>query len=605
LSKISRRQSLKAITAGAAGAYSLITFSPLKTFAETLARGMVSDATSRNLKNQIFLEPSRKLLHINLSGAPTRWYFDHLLKPSDSHTFVPNPMVCTELLPRVPENPLAVNSVYKTAYMNGYNFPSLWLNDVPMVGGGKRPMADLQKNMLMIRGCDMQIDGHFLNTMKQVTNTQDDLSITGLAADGSKTFMPAISMGSCAATSAFKGRVVRKPIEIPYDHKNYLDFLLAPFYEKSATESELIEAEEAAMKIIEGAASSNQNGAATLYNEKQQAREIIRKKIRNLNDVYTTLVKKYEDLLVRSFSETRIKGISEFDYTMPRMPLKVSGNVSKEDFTRFLNYYYFAGKTCESDFEHLSKQVTQKKLAQQFAIAEFCLTENLSSSITISPYSAGSFSDKFFDFIGCDPEHYYRSYDEAGNHTVISRRTEKVKAVQKDAKFDSHFLGFLPEFWICNYFYLGFSAALLELTDRLKQTKVDNTNLFNETVIHIASEFEREPVLNQFSGTDHNYRAGAVSMISGMVNGPLLVGNIYSDTTDDSRRGTRGDSAPMESLGGKKIDHRNVLSTLSEMLRVERITSRAKSLVEVKNGQVTGVIEKPLNLPPEKKYEKA
>ncbi len=592
MSKIGRRQSLK----GLAGLYSLVAFSPLQSLADTLVNNLVAEATSKHLQNKLSQEPAKRFLHINLSGAPTRWYFDQLLKPFDSDHFVPHPLICTEFTEPDPNNPLLIQTAYKTTKLHGYNFPTLWLNNVPRAGGGSRPMAELLQNLLMIRGCDMKLDGHFVNTLKQVTNNQGDLSTTGLVADRSGLLMPAISMGLCSATQAFRGRLIKKPVEIPYDCENYLDYILSPFYEQPASGNDLVAAEEAAMDAIAQVAVSNHPASGILANERQRTRKLIQKKIRNLNDVYEGLVKKYDDLLTRTHGVKSIRGISDFKYDFPELPLNVKGEVKGTDLEDFLRYYTLRGKVCESKFSEMQNAIVMKKMAQQFAIAEFCLTENLSSSVTISPFAAWSYSDNLFSYPSCKQSEYKVEYDKVSGQSIISRDPVKFKTVTVDVPFDTHLIGFQYEFLFSNYFYLGFSAALLELTDRLKEVKYENKNLFDETVIQIASEFGREPIRDPKKGTSHSPCGGSSSFISGMVKKPMLVGNISTDSKSPVRRGTRGEAAPMESLDSKNMDHRNVLSTVTALVGVDRIVARSAPLVEVKNGEVVGVIESPKNV---------
>ncbi len=518
------------------------------------------------------------------------------MKPSDNDEFVPHPLICTEFLKPDPNNPLEIQTAYKTTKIHGYNFPTIWLNEVAKAGGGTRPMAELLQNMLIIRGCDMKIDGHFVNTLRQVTNTQGDLSTTGLVADSSALLMPAVSMGSCSATSAFKGRIVKKPVEIPYDCDNYLDYLLNPYYEKPASLSDISEAENAAMDAIDRISRSNHSASQILANEKHKARKLVQKKIKRLNDVYENLVKKYEDLLTRTHSLKSIRGISDNKYDFPELPLKLKGEIKQSELKEYLLCYTLSGKVCEQKFSEMQNSIVMKKMAQQFAIAEFCLNEGLSASVTISPEEAWSYSDHYFNFPAVKPSDFKVEYDSVSGHSTITRDASLFKSAKIKVPFDTHLIGFHYEYLFTNYFYLGFSAALLELVDRLKEVKFDNTNMFNETVIQIASEFGREPINIPKKGSSHSPRGGTSSFLTGMVQKPMLVGNIYADSKIEKRRGTRGEAAPMESLGGQNLDHKNVLSTVSALVNVERIVARAVPLIEVKNGEVKGVIEQPRNI---------
>ncbi|MGZ3691332.1 MAG: hypothetical protein ACXVAX_07500, partial [Pseudobdellovibrio sp.] len=148
-----------------------------------------------------------------------------------------------------------------------------------------------------------------------------------------------------------------------------------------------------------------------------------------------------------------------------------------------------------------------------------------------------------------------------------------------------------------NQFYLGLGSCLLELIDRLKATKIENTTLFNETVIQVASEFDRFPT-QLGAGTEHNSSAYVTSFFSGIIQQPTVLGNVFVGRPKGGyhAQGTIGDSAPVPSLINHNININNVSSTLSEMLRVPKIVPRAASLVAVKNEKLEPLIEPARNI---------
>ncbi len=599
MKKFSRRDLLKVLsTTGVIGVSGVMGARLISEVTNSILKKFIGEAQSKYLKNTIEEGPARNLLQVNLGGAPSRWFFDHLLKPSDSDGFISHPWIGTVLSPQNSSNPFDLNMEYKTRKMNGFNFPILWQNLVAQKGGGFRPMADLQSHLLMIRGCNMRVDGHPINSARQVCPMEGDLSITGLVADYARTQIPAISIGRSPATRAFKSAKGLGVVDVPFDHPNYIDYLLSGFYragDEVGDKEIIMNAAISAQEVIDSYAASNRPGAEILFNEKKRAQELISRKLSSLTEVFGNLTKKYEDLLMRSMVNRSIGGITDVSWQLPSFPITVPGD--KTVFESF-GHFHVDQHLIDEDIRNIFKNVHRQALAKQFAVAEFCLMEGLSSSILLAPKDeTWNFFDRQVSFKSIAIENIERLYDETQRQTSFRLKNSDRfgRGGNTHISMDTHSVGVLANFHACNQFYLGFSACLLELIDNLKSVPLGGGTLFDDTVIQIASEFEREPQLDP-SGTAHSYRAGVTSVLSGIVNGPMTIGNIYVGEEKGEKYGTRGYAAPVDGLSNRVINFQNISSTMSSLLRVPKIVERAQSLVEVKRGEVINLVENGRNI---------
>lgn len=584
-----------------------VAFNPVQELLRAISRGRIKESLSKHMNNRLEAYPARNYLAFHLYGAPSRWFFDHILRPTDQHGFVPSAGVCNLFSKIDPANPHLIEGAYADVMMNGINMPHLWQYDVPRPGGQTRPMADLMRNMLMIRGCDMQIEGHPVNSSRLVAPTVGDFSITGMVADMSRALIPAVSMGVTPANRAYKSKNGTCNVEIPSDHHDYINYLLDSFSgEKTETMASKALAEgdmNEALGVLEAYASSNLPGAEVLYHERHRSAELMKKGLDGLQDIFPTLVKKYEDLFTRALNLTPIKGVTDLPVPGAKFPFSLEGELS---YREALAPHHFSDKfMVHDDLRTTFLKAQTQNLPQQFALAEFLLTEGLSSSILLaSPGERGfTFHQLPVQFLG--PEHVSRRYDPKTKRTyfdlIAGSKKEDHDAI---LPHDSHETGWILNTLCCNLFYRGFSAALLELIDRLKEVPVGNGSVFDETIIHYATEFDRSP-MERGAGLSHNPNGQVSSFFSGAIDGTHLLGNIYVGTNPKNldRRiynrtamGTMGEAAPVEALHGKTVDPNNVSSSLSTLLRLPPLVPRAQSLIEEKGDKYQSAIEPARNI---------
>jgi hypothetical protein len=603
-SQISRRKLLAA--AGLLSAEQGILSGQLAVLLSSLVTGQIAQAYQKTVASK--KEFSRNFVQLNMYGAPARYLFDHVLRPNDSDGFLP----CEGLYNYISEinmqQPHLCKGKYKDAKVKGFNMPHLWKYNVAKSSGGSRPMSDLMDQMLMIRGCKLASDGHPINNERQVSPLTGEYSITGLVADASLAYFPAINLGKSPANKAFKSPLQAGVVDIPLESADYASFLLEIFHKQSKENSDspkdVDTAVENAIGFLKQYSLTNQPGSELLYNERKRVEKLIRNGVKNFSEAFTSLSSKYDDLFLRSLQLEPIEGVNEAKIPGVRFPISLAGKVRTPEALathRIMAESYLMS----NDIRDVFAKVKSENLAKSFALAEFVLSEGLSSSIVLSPpiHDRGNMLVNLgVNLAIYGDEQINNIYDETSNTTQLTLKPEAIAKYETKDGFitDCHETGWLPNVIACNLFYKGMSACLLEFIDVMKAKKTSaGKSLFDETVFQYATEFERAPT-DSGSGSQHNFLASVTSLYSGVIKKPEIIGNIYvgrkAPFGSVLPMGTIGCAAPNVGLPNKIININNISSTLSEMLRVPRIVPRAASLVEVKEDKLSTLIEPARNV---------
>jgi hypothetical protein len=600
---ISRRKLLAA--AGLLSADRGMFSGQLATLLTSMVAGQISQAYDKTARANVV---SRNFVQLNMYGAPARYLFDHALRPNDTDKFLPCEGLYNYITEINHENPHLCKGAYKDTKVKGFNMPHLWGYDVAKVNGARRPMTDLMNHMLMIRGCQLESDGHPINSERQVSPLSGENSITGMVADASTAYFPAINLGRSPANKAFKSPKRVGVVDIPLDSEDYVSFLLEIFYKQSKennySKKDVNDAIENAIGFLRQYSLTNQPGSELLYNEKSRVEKLIRNGVRNFSDAFASLSSKYEDLFSRSLQLSALEGVNDKKIPGAKFPINLVGKVDKADALAThrisANAYLMS-----DDIRDVFAKVKSENLAKSFALAEFVLSEGLSGSLVLSPpvHDRGNMLVNLgLNLAIYGEEQISVVHDEQAKTTQLLLNPDSKPKNENQNGFvtDCHETGWLPNVIACNLFYRGMSACLLEFIDTMKAKQISGgRTLFDETVFQYATEFERAPS-GAGSGSQHNYLACVTSLYSGIIKKPEIIGNIYvgnkapKDTGLPS--GTIGCAAPNVGLSNKIININNVSSTLSEMLRVPKIVQRAVSLVEVKEDKLTTIIEPARNV---------
>ncbi|MEQ1875998.1 MAG: hypothetical protein ABL958_05085 [Bdellovibrionia bacterium] len=563
--KFTRRELL--LSVGTASAASLLK-SPVEILTESLLSGLLQGAQAQSRTG-----PARNYLHISLFGAPPRWFFDLPLTPFSNAGFVPNAMVRNRYAGGGTQ--YATTAVAKGG--KTFNLPHLWQFGVPTPGGGTRPMTDLFDNMAVIRGFNMGSDSHTTNHERQLRPVTNGPSLDGLVADRSTARIPAV--GAKDRTVPFGYKAPSGLGQVVVDSTlaaNPLEQILGSFIRtapaafvnrKNAIDASI----ERGLDALKSYSMTNNPGAEALYKDRANAEALLKQGIGNLPAEWNRLFTKYQTLMNLSIrGPAALAGIN--DQAMAASNTEPMWRV----FQNSNQAMYYIGN---ADVRTLVSNAYIQNLAEYMAVSEYLLVTGLSSSINIH---VGHLSGLRFE--------NYR----VGDPTQAVNATPKTDGASDT---DEHLTGIFSSVLINSVYFRALSACLLELVTVLKATTRDGKSVFDETVIHIGSEFSRIG-RNDGGGSDHGWTGASTSILSGAIKQPLVVGNIYNQFDPSSPfysvratyDGTWGEGAPVIELGNRNLNPGHVAATLADLLRVARPLKNELPVLSETSGGIISLI---------------
>jgi hypothetical protein len=526
---------------------------PLCILFGTLFDGMVSKAQAAESGL-----PPRKLLFIYMFGGPPRWAFDYTADPLNSgktnigslwNTFNSNGSVGYRLIP--------ITSGGKT-----YHLPPLWGHQIPRPGGGFTPMSELLKHMLVVRGLYMPPGEHELdNFLLRPVSTS--LSLDGMVADHSKAPTPAISLDGNQTFASGTGKSIFKPSlsqttatdtplhRVAPNYKSQGDALPTAFVSRrDALELGI----QSVLDSLSKYAASSRPGAQVLYEDRKNAENTLRSSVGDLTAVWNTLYTKYSTLLTRCNGEVN-----------RLIPVAIP----KDRSTRI-------GEMHPNNADLRTSIVPTtgiRNFARNLALTEFLFTRNLCSSITT--YAGG---------LGGIEARGYTLYTKGGENTVASSSATGIRNWESGG--DEHFTGAKASVLYNTMMYYHFATGFYELIESLKRA-----NTFQDTVIQLASEMGRRP-RDDLTGSEHAVQANLLTLFSGAIQEPLIVGNVQIDT----RYQTRGVGEKVNLNGTSTLlNWEHAISTTAKLLRVPSPFPKAPAVAEERNGTVVSLIGNPEN----------
>jgi hypothetical protein len=512
--KYSRRNALSLF--GQGGITGILSQHPVKLLFTALLNGHISKANA-------LVEPqaSRNLLSIRLLGAPPRWTWDALHPHDPFSTVVPNAQVGTRF---VSSGGRYTDVEYASVNLNGINMPWMWQFDLPKAGGGTRPMRELMDSMLLISGTNGNNPAHTGARVLQDYPLGINYSISSLAADNSNSPIPYINMNS--ATNGFNSALGLSPVNLPVTGANLLQTLLDPFLiNPSATFGADQNALDAMLKTtfanLNIIAKNNHEKSETIIKSQNSAESLIRSGFNDIATFYPSTRNKYQNLIALAADPLNValSGLS-------MQPIGATGDL-------------------RTDIQNV-RQIG--RLAQQFAVVEYVLCNNLSSSMTIAPNSFSGFT-----------------FDE---HTV-----EKVRSLAG-----------------CTFYNRAIAACLLELIDQLKIS-----GIFNNTIINISGEFGRNPK-NDGTGSDHAPTSSSNTFFGGALAGNQFIGNTMKNSPQQNYLGSWGYSGenvglsnnPSVPVGYLNLGH--LAASIATMLNTPSPVTTSSSLLEENAGIISSLL---------------
>ena len=123
--------------------------------------------------------------------------------------------------------------------------------------------------------------------------------------------------------------------------------------------------------------------------------------------------------------------------------------------------------------------------------------------------------------------------------------------------------------------------------------------LFDSTLVHVASEFDREPN-NLCDGSDHGVDGNTSSFFSGKIKGPFIIGDILKSSvnTDSSQKsyGTWGHGALMPEISQGFLTYENISSSVALCLGLPSLTPNKASVLKFENNLIVPAISKGKNV---------
>ncbi|WP_374074010.1 hypothetical protein [Bdellovibrio bacteriovorus] len=540
------------IASGAVVGAAALVPTPLERLLNVLSSGFIHQAQAEANGTA----GSRNYINILIAGGPMRYAFDAWMRTNPSDTMLDfNPMVATKF---VSSGGRVVGVENATFNYNGVLVPHMFSHSVFNSAGGQRPLTDLLKHMLVIRGFGTGFDGHPFNATVQQAPVGGVSSVLGLAADYSSKTFEAVEWperGAYGNYASLRGKALNKVTGSP------LYSLLEGFggpqggrVKGRSLKDRNREAYDLAQARMRAYAQSDFAGSTVLAKNLSNASELMKKGTGNIDGYWGPAVARYKTVIENSMRQSGLLGISD-------VPMISDGGsywgVHVADGNRRL--------LLSSDFDlraSIQNMVAPGALSEGLALAEYVLKEGLVTSLNLQ--------------MG-DPANVLLK--DAANGVQMAHTAIK----------DMHETGAIPGLLITTAYYRALAAGLLELIDQLKKAKVNGVDLWSETVVQVISEFNRSARANG-SGSDHGFNQMVTSVYSGAIqNGPFVVGNIAKAGHGGGYTGTQGIGAAIEDYNQKgRPTPTMAASTVAALLRVPKnpYENLAAPLVELNGSQL-------------------
>lgn len=538
---LNRREFL--VGAGSLGASAFL-LNPVEMLMKSMSAGFIKQAQAAATLGG---EP-RNYVNVMLAGAPSRYVFDQWIRTSASDpAIIANPMVATKY---INSGGRATGVEYATFNFNGVLVPHMFSHNVVSGDGSQRPLTDLLKNTLVIRGYGSGLDGHPFNAQQQQAPVGGISSITGCAADYSKKYFEAVQWpdrGSYQAYTSIEGKALNK-----ISGSTPLNSLMEGFGPPSVTAARnLRERNQAAFDkaaaVLKTYANSTGFGASSLNNNLDNAVTLMKKGISGIDGYWSQAVARYQNVIQSSMRMSGLVGISDLTLVSDESVLW-KASISGGNFV------------VSKDFDMRTAVTTMSAatyMAEGFALAEYILKEGLGTAIEI--------------------------YAPDMPNVTLAKQGVAGTAVYT-AINDMHETGAMASLVICTAFYRGLSAAILELSRQL------GPDGWSNTVLQVMGDFSRSARADG-SGSDHGYNQMTTSVFSGAItNGPFVVGNIRRTGLNSSTyAGTQGMAASIDGYNQNGAPTPVMAaSTVANLLNIPKnpYENIAAPLVKLENGQL-------------------
>jgi len=451
----------------------------------------------------------------SLYESPPRWLFDLPLKPTDKSKFKSSPMIGTEFIDEQVQ--------YKTIQHHGFYLSSLLGNEIPTSNGPAVKMKEVLNNALVIRGCNMNKDGHDTNSKVLESSSEGQVSLGGQIASASQRPFKAIAVNGNHA-DLYKGVIssFKTPSGISatncVDDQNYIKQILDLFKNDREVNSE---------ETIKTFLSSLSEKLKTRDNfHYQKINKISKLPFEKIYKEFETLNAKYNKLIKAAHKSFKLKNITDTEIRGVKFPVTFQINEDKStDPLDYLGAYQFLDHILtDDDLNNIFKEINYELLAQRFALIEISLKFKLTNVliINIDPFDNLKISQ-------AAPLNSITHNIDGDKITFSANKSMGfTSSKKKNLEFtnDAHYIGTLAALIGYSKIYHLFSTCLFELQSTLR-----SSGEFNKTLMHITSEFERSPQKNQ-AGSDHGWQGHTSTLISGKINNFNIIGSIKESSSN-------------------------------------------------------------------------
>ncbi len=471
-------------------------------------------------------------------GGPPRWMFDLLLTPTGrtGSNFVAGNFGTVLDISR---SSMHVDYAVNRHVVGGKD---IYLPPVWKAGPRGQDFASLLPHTCFFRGVDMEINNHVLSARRQVGPVVGGESITGAVASRWMTTVAGVGASGLGPTLAFKSKRGAMPTMIDYStrgNSNPIQHMLRPFLPHArgrvAHSSDQVKLQSQALMQFERQAQADGVETPVLVDMYESAMDLMDQNIYRLNEQWNEVYGRYNGLIEAALQSGNLSLPGLFDKAVrgSRTDVRLKFGPGPEDFASSADVR-----------SGLRQGLRVGGLAENFAIAEISLgrfTNNLTLGVS------GLSNVNFGRSIGI-------GHDQHAIGSVISTMSTTLV-------------------------YRAFLAGLTEQVRNLKKN-----NLFDKTLLHIASEFNRTP-LSTGSGSDHAPFASNSTIISGLIKQVAVIGNIQKASYSSTYPGTFGVAAGFNLAGETRpIQVNDVALTITSMLGVEPVVTNGRSLL-VPKGQ--------------------
>ena len=558
MKKLNRRSVLKT-SLGVSGSQMFLN-NPLTMLLNSILSGTVNNAHAQ----ESGVNP-RNFLWIQQAGGPPSWTLTPLaMSENDRKLMVNNPMVVTRFKSGSRYTDMEYVTVNKNLRGNSLelDMPWLWQFDVAKSGGNTRPMAELMKNMLMIRGIT-SIEAHAPAVFMRFHPMNIKNTFASHVSDVSSAPIPAVNMEAQNYEHISKKGTSSVDL-VSEGQANMLDQLLKAFLANpnrfyGSYGKQLGAVLDSSLKSLEEWSLKQYPASLASSSSLKSAKSMISRGFGDISQEYFGLVKKYQDLMRRTVQTPNLLNIND-------RPIGVPLNDRTKEYQMSGNDFVCSNEDIRSV---ITPDTMPGRMAQHFAVTEFILLNQLSSNITIYPSNLRGL-----------------------NIQTINAKTRRRSQTLRGSGFDEHGTGRFGSLIFNTYYNLCMGACLLELFDQLKKV-----NLFDDLVVDMSGEMGRRPRDNG-RGSDHD-KALHATLWSGALNEkPQVIGDIEANSsarlTDPSftitYNGTWGRGANNPTVG--RLTLGNLASTQADLLRIDRPNRSSPSLVKEENGKFVPILPK-------------